>query len=120
LQYVAFSGACCLIEILKNPAFAGFFSKNTINMPTISMFYGIIIQMYYLDNKQHNQPHIHANYGEFDIVISIPDGEILEGEIPNKKLKLILAWIEIHKEDLMADWKLASNGDMPHKIIPLR
>ncbi len=89
-------------------------------MPTISMFFGIIIYMYYFDNKEHAKPHIHANYAEYDAVISIPEGEVLSGDIPNNKLKLIKAWIEIHQEDLMADWKLAVDGQQPFKIEPLR
>lgn len=89
-------------------------------MPTISMFFGIIIYMYYFDNKEHQTPHIHANYAEYDAVFSIPEGEVLQGEIPNNKLKLIKAWIEIHQEDLLANWKLAVEGQQPHKIDPLR
>jgi hypothetical protein len=89
-------------------------------MPTISMFYGIIIYMYYFDNKEHKAPHIHANYAEYDAVISIPDGDVLNGEMPIKKLKLIQAWVEIHQEDLMANWKLAVEGQQPYKIAPLR
>ncbi len=56
-------------------------------MPAISMFYGIIIYMYYFDNKEHKTPHIHANYAEYDAVISIPDGDVIKGEMPNNKLK---------------------------------
>ncbi len=89
-------------------------------MPTISMFYGVLIYMYYLDNKSHKMPHIHANYGEYNIVLSIPDGDILKGDMPNKKLKLILAWMEIHQEDLVADWSLAVNGKAPFKIEGLK
>jgi hypothetical protein len=89
-------------------------------MPTISMFYGIIIYMFFYDDKKHHRPHIHANYGEYDAVIAIDDGEILEGEFPKKKLKLVQAWVEIHREDLMADWKLAINGQQLFKIDPLR
>ncbi|RLA06466.1 MAG: hypothetical protein DRQ51_09360 [Gammaproteobacteria bacterium] len=89
-------------------------------MPTLSMFYGIIIYMYYYDDKKHNTPHIHANYGEYDVVISIPDGVVIEGDMPKNKLKLIKAWVEIHQEDLMADWKLATDGLAPHKIEPLK
>jgi hypothetical protein len=55
-----------------------------------------------------------------EAVISIPDGEVLEGEIPRSRIKLVLAWIEIHQEDLMADWQLAANGQTPYKIDPLR
>lgn len=54
-------------------------------MAIISMFYGIIISMYYLDKKKHNEPHIHVKYQEQEAVVKIPDGEILEGEMkPNK------------------------------------
>ncbi|WP_317623626.1 DUF4160 domain-containing protein [Chlorobium phaeobacteroides] len=51
---------------------------------------------------------------------SIPEGNVLSGEIPGNKLKLITAWIEIHQEELMADWKLAVEGQQPFKIEPLR
>ncbi len=89
-------------------------------MPTISMFYGIIIYMFFYDDKKHHRPHIHANYGEYDAVIAIDDGEIIEGELARKKLKLVQAWVEIRKEDLMADWKLAIDGQQLFKIDPLR
>lgn len=89
-------------------------------MPTISMFYGIIIYMYFFDNKKHQAPHIHANYAEYDAVISIPEGDVLQGEMPNNKLKLIKAWIEIHQEESLADWKLVVEGQLPHRIEPLR
>lgn len=48
-------------------------------MPTISMFYGILILMYFYDNKKHHKPHIHAEYGEFEASIAIDDGSILGG-----------------------------------------
>ncbi|MEW6557316.1 MAG: DUF4160 domain-containing protein [Elusimicrobiota bacterium] len=89
-------------------------------MPIISMFYGIIVMMFFIDNKKHKKPHIHVKYQEQEAVISIPDGEVLEGELKASKLKLVQAWIEIHKEDLMADWELAVNGQNPLNIEPLR
>lgn len=89
-------------------------------MPVISMFYGIVIYMYFIDSKRHKKPHIHVHYQEREAVISIPDGKVLEGRIPSNKLKLVQAWIEIHKEDLMADWKLAVNGQNVLPIEPLR
>lgn len=84
------------------------------------MFYGIIVSMYYLDIKRHNIPHIHIKYQEQEIVISIPNGETLEGELKPNKLKLVLAWIEIHKDELIADWELASKGETIFQIEPLR
>lgn len=88
-------------------------------MPVISMFYGILIRMYVLDNKRHNLPHIHARYGEFEAAIAIIDGEILSGEMPRKQLRLIQAWIELNREALDADWTLAIGGENPFKIQPL-
>lgn len=89
-------------------------------MPVISMFYGLIVSMYYLDTKQHKLPHIHVRYGETEAVYEIPNGNLLEGSLPSGKHKLILAWIEIHKEDLMADWQLASAGNKIFSIEPLK
>jgi len=89
-------------------------------MPTISMFYGIIIRMYYFDNQQHNLPHIHVHYQEHSAILQIPDGHVLEGNLPKAKQKLVDAWIEIHKDELMADWELAINGDAVFKIDPLK
>ena len=89
-------------------------------MPVISMFYGIIISMYFLDTKQHNVPHIHVHYSESQAVYQIPDGVLLEGELPANKHKLVVAWIEIHHESLMADWDLAVSGNPIFKIDPLK
>lgn len=89
------------------------------SMPTISMFYGIIIYMYFYDNKKHKLPHIHASYGDDDAIFSIEEGEIIDGTIPRNKKKLVQAWIEIHKEDLMANWRLAVSGQNPLPVKPL-
>ena len=89
-------------------------------MPAISMFYGIIVYMYFMDNRQHNKPHVHAKYQEDEVIVTIPDGEILEGKIPHSKMKLLQAWIELHKDELVADWELAVSGQQPFKIDPLR
>jgi hypothetical protein len=89
-------------------------------MPVISMFYGIIILMFFFDNKKHHLPHIHAQYAEHEAIIAIESGEVLEGSLPNPKMKLVQAWIEIHREDLLANWKLAVEGQQLFKIDPLR
>lgn len=89
-------------------------------MPSISAFYGIIIYMYFMDNRQHKMPHIHVKYQGQEVIVSIPDGDVLEGSIPLPKMKLLQAWIEIHKDELVADWELAVSGEHPYKIDPLR
>ena len=84
------------------------------------MFYGILILLYFYDNKRHNRPHIHAEYAEHTAVVAIDDGVVLDGSLPIAKMKLVQAWIEIHREDLLADWKLAVAGEPVFKIDPLR
>ena len=89
-------------------------------MPVISLFQGLIIYMFYLDNKQHKLPHIHVKYNDQNAVYTIPDGNLLEGSLPAAKEKLVVAWIELRKEDLMADWQLAVAGQAIFKIDPLK
>ncbi len=89
-------------------------------MPTISMFYGIIVMIFFKDNRQHNLPHIHVRYQNDKAVIDIHNGIVLDGEFPPKQLKLVQAWIEIHKDELIADWDLAVSGETPYKIEPLK
>ncbi len=89
-------------------------------MAVIAMFYGIIVSMYYLDNRQHHLPHVHVRYQEEEAVLSIPDGQLLEGSLKANKMKLVQAWIEIHQEELLADWELASAGETIFKIEPLK
>ena len=71
-------------------------------------------------NNQHHKPHIHAMYQDDEVIIEIPNGKILEGKIPRSKMKLLVAWVELHQDELMADWKLALEGQKPYKIEPLR
>ena len=89
-------------------------------MATLSIFYGIIISMFYGDNKQHKQPHIHAKYQDLEAVFSILDGELIAGNFPPKKMKLVQAWIIMHEEDLMANWELATHENNIFKIEPLK
>lgn len=89
-------------------------------MPTISMFYGIIIRMMFFDTQRHHLPHIHVEYQGEKAVFTIPDGELLEGSLPTKKVSLVKAWIILHEDELMADWTLAVNGEPIFQIKPLQ
>ena len=82
------------------------------------MFYGLIVSMYYLDSKQHKLPHIHVKYGEKEGVYRIPEGILLEGSLPPNKEKLVEAWIEIHKEEPLANWDLAVSCNKIFSIDP--
>jgi hypothetical protein len=96
--------------------FGQYKEKKGDEMPVISMFFGIIIRMFYRDNKQHHLPHIHAEFQGGVAVFSISDGSILEGSLPSSKRKLVEAWIEIHREELLADWQLAVQGENVFRI----
>jgi len=88
-------------------------------MPTLSMFFGIIIRMYYAP-KEHNPPHIHVYYQDMTAVINIQDGNLMSGKLPLKQMRLVSAWIEIHQDELLADWELCQNGEKPFSIEPLK
>jgi hypothetical protein len=85
-------------------------------MPTISVFYGILIQMFWND---HAPPHFHALYGEHEIIININTLEIIKGSMPRRARLLILEWALEHRDELMEDWKLCEKNQTPHKIAPL-
>ena len=88
-------------------------------MPELSRFFGIIIYMYFNDVGKHYKPHIHAKYGEYEIVLSL-DGEILEGAMPKRQLALVGAWIALHEEELYKAWIKAVRQENPDKIEPLK
>lgn len=88
-------------------------------MPTLSMFFGIVIRMYYAP-KEHNPPHVHASYQGVNASFAISDGQIIKGEFPSKQSKFVAVWIEIHREELLADWELCQSGEPPFPIDPLR
>jgi len=85
-------------------------------MPTISMFYGIIIRMYFAPGE-HQPPRFHVYYNEFKASVDIRSCEVIDGDLPGRQIKLVLAWAEL---ELMADWKLVMNGEEPFKIQPLQ
>ncbi len=88
-------------------------------MPTISMFYGIIIRMYFAP-KEHNPPHIHVYYQNSKSIFNIIDAEFVEGEISTRHTRLVQAWIEIHQDELIANLELCQKGEKPFNIEPLK
>lgn len=85
-------------------------------MPTISAFYGIIIQMFFRD---HAPPHFHVKYAEHKAIIAIQSLELIEGHLPRRALNLVLDWTELHQAELLADWELCQNMQQPVPIAPL-
>jgi len=87
-------------------------------MPELSRFYGIIIKMLFSDDVQHNKPHIHVYYNEYNASIGI-DGELIAGSLPEKQLKLVKAWTVIHEAELYQAWNKAVRNEWFNKIEPL-
>ena len=83
------------------------------------MFYGLVVRMYFAP-REHNPPHFHVYYNEYKASVDIRTCEIIEGNLPRKQRKLVMAWAEIHQDELMANWDLVMNGENPFKIEPLK
>ncbi len=87
--------------------------RQAVAVPTISRFYGIVIRMYFAD---HAPPHFHAVYGGEEAVITIADGSVLRGLIPERALRLVREWTELHREELLDDWRRAQQ---PNPLLPI-
>ena len=88
-------------------------------MPTISMFYGIIISMYWEKDGQHHSPHFHARYGEYKAEVDF-EGDIIAGSLPPKQASFVKSWALIHQDELRANWELAMQDEKLYTIEPLR
>jgi hypothetical protein len=86
-------------------------------MPSISIFYGVVIQMFWND---HAPPHFHALYGEHEALIDIHTLEVVAGSMPRRALSLVLEWASEHRNELMEDWTLCEARQTPNKIPPLK
>jgi Domain of unknown function (DUF4160) len=89
-------------------------------MPLISSFYGVLVYLYWLDTRQHHLPHIHAMYAGDEAVFGIESGDVLDGKLPRRQARLVQAWIELRRDELMADWSLAVKGEPVFAIDPLK
>ena len=85
-------------------------------MPELTRFFGIIIAMYYND---HSPPHFHAKYGADQAVIRIDTGEVIEGTLSARALRLVEEWRLLHEDELVNDWVLAQERQPLIKIEPL-
>lgn len=85
-------------------------------MPEISIFFGIRITINYND---HIPPHFHAEYNGDRVLVDIINVKVLKGMLPKRQLKLVLAWAELHKDELMQNWELARSNERLNKIAPL-
>ena len=86
-------------------------------MPTISIFFGIIVRMLY---RYTEAPHIHVQYQTYNAILDIATANVIEGKLPIRQARFAQAWVEIHKDDLIANWELCRCGEAPVKLKPLR
>ncbi len=84
------------------------------------MFFGILISIFYKDDEQHHIPHIHARYQGKKVSVTLDDGRLLTGDFPPRQLRMVQVWVDIHRDELMADWELAVAGEEPFRIAPLQ
>ena len=93
------------------------FFQIKLHMPEISRFYGIIIYFYF---REHNPPHFHAVYGEYEALIAIETLGIISGSLPPRALGLVMEWAALHQQELMHAWAQVVDHQQPGKIEPLK
>ena len=84
-------------------------------MPIISRFFGIVVFIFWRD---HAPPHFHANYQDSEVTIDIETGEVT-GQMSSRALRMLEEWRQMHKDELLADWRLAEAKQSLKKIEPL-
>ena len=85
-------------------------------MPQISYFLGVIIRMFY---REHNPPHFHAVYADFEGIIDIEKNEIIGGSLPPRVLGIVIEWATLHQPELMDNWERARQQESLNDIAPL-
>jgi hypothetical protein len=88
-------------------------------MPELSRFFGIIIRMYSEMGSPHFVPHFHAYYQDEVGIFSLDPVELIAGSLPRRQHRLVIAWAELHQEELIQDWRLLQQGRRPIPIRPL-
>ncbi len=86
-------------------------------MPTVSMFRGIKVSLYWRD---HLPPHFHATYAGQEVIVSIEELEVIQGEMPSRQLKMLIGWAAFHQEELRENWLLAKEQQELFTIDPLK
>ena len=85
-------------------------------MPVISAFFGMLIRVFHSD---HEPPHIHVQYGEYEAIVEIRTGNVLKGKLPKRLSGMVKKWLELRRSEVMKAWEDARSHRMPHKVKPL-
>ena len=91
--------------------------RQASRVPTISRFFGIVIAMYFDD---HEPPHFHARHAEGTAKVRIDTLEVADSDLPRRQLRFVLAWAELHQDELLENWRLARAGETLNAVEPLR
>ncbi len=86
-------------------------------VPAISRFFGVVIAMYFDD---HGPPHFHARHAEGSAKVRIDTLEVIESSLARRQLRFVLAWAELHQDELSENWRRARAGETLHEVEPLR
>ncbi|MCA1681020.1 MAG: DUF4160 domain-containing protein [Actinobacteria bacterium] len=86
-------------------------------MPAISRFFGIVIAMYFDD---HGPPHFHARHADGTAKVRIDTLEVIESTLGRRQLRFVLAWAELHQDELTENWRRARTGEILQPVEPLR
>lgn len=89
-------------------------------MPEVSRFLGIIIRMFTETGAQHHIPHLHAYYQDDQATYRIDTGDLLAGSLPRGQQRLVEAWIELYRDELLEDWRRVEAGQPIKKVPPLK
>lgn len=87
-------------------------------MPEISRFFGIVIRMYAAE-KEHNPPHFHAIYNDYESLFSIDPLEQMKGNLPPRIYGVVMEWALMHQKELMDNWNRLQKEQSIKKIKPL-
>ena len=85
-------------------------------MPEVSRFYGLVIKIFYDD---HNPPHFHAEYGEYEALVNINTLAMMDGRLPARALGMVTEWGSLHQQELRTAWERAKRLLPPGQIEPL-
>ena len=89
-------------------------------MPELARFYGIIIRMYFEANAPHHRPHFHAYYQNQVAIYTVDEIELISGSLPTRQKRLVEAWAELHRQELVSNWERLQGGQGPRPISPLK
>jgi hypothetical protein len=86
-------------------------------MVRVSSFYGIDIQMHF---DEHNPPHFHARYAEYEIEVTIQPIDVLVGDAPARVISMVLEWAALNQNELMDNWNQQRLNLPPRRLPPLK